>query len=76
MFAAYISILFFVHSIYCLKQNTPLDEYVYDDFDIKYVQFRTLSMLYRENVREYKLNITTLKWFNGNLTIKLFLCLI
>ena len=46
-------------------QKTPLDEYISNDFDIKHVNFKTVSMQIRENVREYRLNITTLKWLDG-----------
>ncbi len=46
-------------------QKTALDEYISNDFDIKHVNFKTVSMQIRENVREYRLNITTLKWLDG-----------
>jgi hypothetical protein len=46
-------------------QKTALDEYISNDFDIKHVNFKTVSMEIRENVREYRLNITTLKWLDG-----------
>jgi hypothetical protein len=57
-----LTILFqLIHSY----QKTALDEYISNDFDIKHVNFKTVSMQIRENVREYRLNITTLKWLDG-----------
>ena len=60
----FISIIF--HATYCFHQ-TPLDDYVKNEFDIKHVSFKIVSMQIRENnIREYLLDATTLKWLESN----------
>ena len=65
-----IFILTILFQITFTYQKTPLDEYINNEFDIKHVNFKTVSMQLRGNVREYRLNITTLKWLAGIKTWK------
>jgi hypothetical protein len=44
---------------------TPLEKYVFDDSDLDYVNYEVLSIWNTSTYTTYKLNATTLKWFDG-----------
>jgi hypothetical protein len=44
---------------------TPLDKYVFDDDDLNYLNYEVMSIWNSSKYTTYKLNATTLKWFDG-----------
>lgn len=48
---------------------TSLDEYVFNKYDINYQTYKLLSANRTDTHRQYRLNITTLKWFDGKFKI-------
>lgn len=58
-----IAILFSILAYSC--NSTPLDDFVNDNSDRDYVKYKLISVTKYANYTRYKLNITTLKWFDG-----------
>jgi hypothetical protein len=46
---------------------TPLDDYVNDNSDIKVFKYMVMSIKKSYSLATYRLNVTSLKWFDGNL---------
>ncbi len=52
-----------------LIQTTPLDDYVYDNSDINCVKYVIKEVKSQGSYVTYRLNFTSLKWFDGRPTI-------
>jgi len=55
------------------RSLTPLEKFVFDDSDLDYVNYEVLSVSNTSTFTTYKLNATTLKWFDGK--IQMFILL-